>query len=109
MYRGSDTIVIAPLFSGTGQRVKLLEAFSMACPVITTSVGATCFPIESGNQAMIADTADEFVRALQRLCGDPSLRRRIGHNARAMILDKFTWPRIGKDLLNVVSEASISH
>src|SRR6185503_4426073 len=32
LYHSADTIVVAPLFSGTGQRVKLLEAFSMACP-----------------------------------------------------------------------------
>jgi len=108
LYKGFDTVVIAPLFSGTGQRVKLLEAFSMGCPVVTTSVGAMGFPIASGSQAIIADTIEEFVRALQRLAGDRELRKRIGHNARTMILDGFTWPRIGKDLLHVVSEAAVS-
>ena len=54
------TIVVAPLFSGTGQRVKLLEAFAMACPVVTTRVGAMGFPIQSGEQAFLAETADEF-------------------------------------------------
>jgi polysaccharide biosynthesis protein PslH len=106
LYRGSDTIVVTPLFSGTGQRVKLLEAFSMACPVVTTSIGAMGFPVESGTQAILADTNVEFEHALQRLAGDPVLRKRIGHNARTMILNSFTWPQIGKDLLNVVSEAA---
>ena len=44
LYRRPNTIVVAPLFSGTGQRVKLLEAFAMACPVVSTTVGAMGFP-----------------------------------------------------------------
>ena len=109
LYRGSDTIVVTPLFSGTGQRVKLLEAFSMACPVVTTSVGAMGFPIESGTEAILADSVDEFETALSRLAADPSLRKRIGHNARTMILENFTWPQIGKDLVNVVEEAAAAN
>ena len=108
LYRGSETLVTAPLFSGTGQRVKLLEAFSMACPVVTTSVGVMGFPVESGNQAIVANTVEEFEHALRRLIDDPALRARIGQNARAMILNRFTWPHIGKDLLNVVAEAAVA-
>jgi glycosyltransferase involved in cell wall biosynthesis len=108
LYHAANTIVVAPLFSGSGQRVKLLEAFSMACPVVTTTIGAQGFPIENGIQAFIADTADEFAGALRRLLADPALRRRTGENARAMILNRFTWTRIGKEILDVVAEASVS-
>jgi polysaccharide biosynthesis protein PslH len=109
LYRGSNTIVIAPLFSGTGQRVKLLEAFSMACPVVTTHTGAMGFPVVNGVDVLLAETADEFAESLNRLIADPGLRRRLGDNARAMILDRFTWPRIGKEFLDVVAEAAVSH
>jgi polysaccharide biosynthesis protein PslH len=106
-YHTPNTIVVAPLFSGTGQRVKLLEAFSMACPVVTTRVGATGFPIENGVEAFLAETADEFENALRKLIADPGLRRRTGENARAMILDHFTWSHIGTEFLDVVAEAGI--
>jgi glycosyltransferase involved in cell wall biosynthesis len=105
LYRSPNTIVMAPLFSGTGQRVKLLEAFSMACPVVTTRVGAMGFPAESGLNMILAETADEFAEALQRLIAEPGLRRRMGDNARAMILDRFSWTRIGKEYLDVVETA----
>jgi len=58
LYHSPNTVVMAPLFSGTGQRVKLLEAFSMACPVITTRVGAMGFPVEAGVNMLIAQTGD---------------------------------------------------
>jgi glycosyltransferase involved in cell wall biosynthesis len=109
LYRSLQTIVIAPLFSGTGQRVKLLEAFAMACPVITTQVGAMGFPIQSGQEAFLAETPVEYERALRRLISDPELRRRVGQNARRMILDRFTWSRIGGELLDVVAEAGVSN
>jgi glycosyltransferase involved in cell wall biosynthesis len=108
LYGTPNTIVVTPLFSGTGQRVKLLEAFSMACPVVTTSVGAMGFPIENGTHAILAETVRDFESALRRLTTDSALRKRLGHNARAMILDRYTWTRIGKELLDVVSEAAVS-
>jgi len=109
LYRTPQTVVVAPLFSGSGQRVKLLEAFCMACPVITTPIGAMGFPIESGKQALLAETADEFELALKRLLSSGDLRRRMGDNAREMILDRYTWSRIGGELLDVVEEAAVSN
>jgi glycosyltransferase involved in cell wall biosynthesis len=109
LYRRPNTIVTAPLFSGTGQRVKLLEAFSMACPVVTTTIGAMGFPIKNGVEALIADTAEEFVQALRLLAASVDYRRNIGRQARAMMLARFSWERIAEDLLNVVEEAVISH
>ena len=106
LYHSPNTIVMAPLFYGTGQRVKLLEAFSMACPVVTTRVGAMGFPVEAGVNMLIAQNADEFAAALRRLVAEPGLRRRLGDNARAMILDRFDWPRIGKEYRDVVEAAA---
>jgi glycosyltransferase involved in cell wall biosynthesis len=108
LYHSPNTIVMAPLFSGTGQRVKLLEAFSMACPVITTRVGAMGFPVDPGVNMLIAQTADEFTAALRRLTAEPRLRRLLGDNARTMILERFDWSRIGKEYLDVV-EAAATH
>ena len=102
LYKSPDTIVVAPLFSGTGQRVKLLEAFAMAVPVVTTTVGARGFPIEHGRQALIANSDQEFARAIRQLVGSRGLRERIGANARRMILEHFTWEKIEPRLLGLL-------
>src|SRR5439155_26370206 len=44
LFHSPNAIVAAPLFSGTGQRVKLLEAFAMGMPVVTTSLSSAGFP-----------------------------------------------------------------
>ena len=98
----SNTIFAAPLFSGTGQRVKLLEAFAMGCPVITTSVGAAGFRIVNGRHAMIADTPELFRAAVQTLIASRELRAHMGSEGRQMILDNFTWNRIGRQFLDLV-------
>ena len=108
LYRRPNTIVAAPLFSGTGQRVKLLEAFSMACPVITTTIGAMGFPIEHGRHAFIANDAEQFANALRALIGSVELRRTIGAQARQLMLERFSWDRLSKDFLDVVQKAPIS-
>jgi glycosyltransferase involved in cell wall biosynthesis len=104
MFHSPNTIFAAPLFSGTGQRVKLLEAFAMGSAVITTTVGAAGFPIENGKQAVIADTAAEFRAALTTLASSRDLRSRMGKEAREMIEDRFTWENIGRMFLEVVED-----
>jgi glycosyltransferase involved in cell wall biosynthesis len=101
LYHGTNTIVVAPLFSGTGQRVKLLEAFAMGCPVITTTIGAKGFPAGHGLRALIANTDKECVAALARLICSPELRHQLGENARRMIEQNFSWERVGAKLLEV--------
>ena len=104
LYRRPNTIVATPLFSGTGQRVKLLEAFSMGCPVITSSIGAAGFPVRNGVDALIADTAHDFAAALRQLISSKQLRRNLGENARQMIVRDFSWQRIGEQLLDLVEQ-----
>jgi glycosyltransferase involved in cell wall biosynthesis len=105
LYRRPNTIVAAPLFSGTGQRVKLLEAFSMACPVVTTSIGAMGFPLSNGVEAFVADTPEAFTTALNQLISSEKLRRDMGRNAREMIERHFSWARIGEQFLALVNGA----
>jgi glycosyltransferase involved in cell wall biosynthesis len=104
LFHGPNTIFAAPLFSGTGQRVKLLEAFAMGSPVITTSLGAAGFPITCGQNAIIANTAAEFRAAMSSLVTSVDLRSRLGTEGRQLILDKFTWDSIGQQFLDLVEE-----
>lgn len=54
--------LIVPLFSGSGIRIKTLEAMSLGVPVISTSKGAKGIEDKEQSGLLIADTAEEFVR-----------------------------------------------
>jgi glycosyltransferase involved in cell wall biosynthesis len=102
LFRSSNTIFVAPLFSGTGQRVKLLEAFAMGAAVVTTPVGAAGFPVVNGEQAIIADNPREFRAAVTALASSSDLRARLGRAARRMIVEQFTWERIGRQFMELI-------
>ena len=105
LYRRPNTIVAGPLFSGTGQRVKLLEAFAMGCPVVTTSTGASGFPITHGVEAMIADSPSDFASRLRELLSSESLRSQMGAKARLMIELHFSWDSLAPRLLSLVERS----
>lgn len=105
LYRRPNTIIATPLFLGNGQRVKVLEAFAMGCPVVTTHRGAEGFPARDGIECLLASTAQEFAGGIRRLADSVELRRSLGNAARRMIENEFSWNTIGAKLLGVVGAA----
>lgn len=102
LYKRPNTIVVAPLFSGTGQRVKLLEAFSMQMPVVTTALGGAGLRVRDRQEALLAESPQDFVAAIQRLIDSDGLRRSLGGNARKMVSEYFDWKVIGNQFHDVV-------
>src|SRR5579885_781145 len=85
-------ICVVPLRSGSGTRFKILEAWAAARAVVSTPLGAEGLGARPGEHLLIADTAEEFVLAIERLCADAALRDRLGAAGRAHYLRRFTWP-----------------
>ncbi len=84
----SKSIAIAPLFSGSGVRIKIIESMSLGKPVISTRTGAEGIDYTAGENIIIADTADEFAAAIGSLYKNKDEAIRIGKNARRLIEEK---------------------
>ncbi len=95
----SMPVMIAPLFSGGGMRIKTLEAMAMARPVVATTLGAGGIDVENGRDIMIADDADVFADAVARLLREPDTAIRIGDAARATVAKRYDNPTIARELL----------
>ncbi|MCR4680607.1 MAG: glycosyltransferase family 4 protein [Bacteroidales bacterium] len=78
-------MMIVPLLSGSGVRVKIVEAMALGRVVITTSVGAEGLAVENGKHLFIADTPEEFVSVLDKCIQTPDLCAIISENARDFI------------------------
>lgn len=85
----SKAIMVVPLFSGSGMRIKIIEGMSLGKPIVTTDIGTEGIPTENGNNILIANTAEEFTEAIFRLINDRELSNRIGKNAIGFIQEKF--------------------
>jgi polysaccharide biosynthesis protein PslH len=84
-FMSENGIMIVPLFSGSGVRVKIIEAMALGKTVITTSVGAEGIMCEHKKNILIANTPDEFLEAIISCYSDPVMSAQIGVNARQYI------------------------
>ena len=73
-------IVVAPIFSGAGVKIKVLDAIGYGKPLITTPKGAEGFPLWLSKQMDIASSADEFVSLLtsMTLCYEDFAKKAAG-------------------------------
>lgn len=78
-------LMIVPLLSGSGIRVKIVEAMALGRVVITTSVGAEGLSVENGKHLFIADTPEEYLSVINKCIQTPDLCTIISENARGFI------------------------
>ncbi len=75
-------VFVCPILSGSGVRVKLLEAFAAGIPAVSTPLGAEGL-LEHGTDFLsVADTAPEFANAVVELLADPPKARELARRAR---------------------------
>jgi glycosyltransferase involved in cell wall biosynthesis len=84
----SKAISIAPLFSGSGIRIKIIESMAQARAVISTTIGAEGINYTNGENIMIADDAPAFLEAVRWLYAEPERSKKMGENARKLILQQ---------------------
>jgi sugar transferase (PEP-CTERM/EpsH1 system associated) len=86
--------VIVPLQHGSGTRLKILEAFAMAKPVVSTRLGAEGIEAVDGREILLADDATQFARQVLRLLDNAELRNKLGQAARRLVETRYAWPDI---------------
>jgi polysaccharide biosynthesis protein PslH len=83
-------VVVVPLRSGGGTRIKILEAFAQGRPVVTTTIGIEGIDAHPGEDHLRADTPAAFITQCLRLADDPSLRVALAARARALVSTRYT-------------------
>jgi glycosyltransferase involved in cell wall biosynthesis len=82
--------LVCPVFGGTGQQVKIVEAMAHGLPVVALTAAAKMSPIEHGVNGFVANNATEFARYVVQLWQDPVLCRQFGTAARSKIANDFS-------------------
>jgi glycosyltransferase involved in cell wall biosynthesis len=73
--------MVVPLFSGSGMRIKIIEAMAAGKVVITTSVGAEGIDMNSGEHLIVADNERDFLSGILKLLSNPDEYLQIAKNA----------------------------
>jgi sugar transferase (PEP-CTERM/EpsH1 system associated) len=99
---------IVPLRSGSGMRVKILNALAMGLPTVSTTIGAEGIEVTDGEDILLADTAEDFAAATLRLLSEPVLAARLAENGRKLMEERYGWDAIGAQLRQYYAEALAS-
>ena len=96
VYDAYDVLVV-PLFIGSGQRVKIIEAFARGYAVISTSIGAEGLQYEDEKTILIADDEASFKAHIDK-CFDRTLIKQIGEGGKHVLENAYSVDVIGKKL-----------
>jgi len=100
----SKAIMIVPLLSGGGMRVKIVEGMAMQKCIISTTLGAEGINYKNGVNILIANTHDEFFRAIRRCIADEDYCKAVGANARRLVEDQYDANKVTNKLVGLYQD-----
>jgi glycosyltransferase involved in cell wall biosynthesis len=98
-YMQKRQVMLVPLFSAGGMRVKIIEGMAMGRTIISTPIGAEGINYTDGKDVLLARTATEFVERILGLIDRPESVRAIGLAAHALVRDQYAEESIARDLI----------
>lgn len=96
-------VYVVPIRYGSGTRLKVLEAFALGMPTVSTQLGAEGIATHEGQDILLRDEPERMARAIVELLRDPEFAARLATNARANVEQNYDWPALGERMADVHS------
>ena len=103
----SDGIMIIPLLSGSGMRIKAIEAMAGGRPIVSTSIGVEGIQGTNGKHYHIADTPDAFASRIIELLSNPKEAEAMGERSRAFVMDQFENQSLVTKMMRELQESQV--
>lgn len=100
-YLARAQVCVVPIKSGSGTRLKILEAMAAGVPVVSTAIGAEGLHVQDEENILIADSPEIFSAAVIRLINEKELAAQISGKALKLVRDRYNWDSIAQKLLRV--------
>jgi glycosyltransferase involved in cell wall biosynthesis len=100
----SKQIMVVPLLSGSGIRIKIIEAMSIGKTVIATTIAAEGIMYEDKKNILIANTPQEFADATKYCVENPAECKQIGEEAYKLISEKYSNDEVVNQLLSLYEQ-----
>ncbi len=97
-YFAKSALMVIPVRAGGGMRVRILEAFARAMPVVTTTIGLEGIQAQPGKDVLVADSPSDFAEAVLRLMHDKALQSSLASNSRQLVESKYDWQVVLREL-----------
>jgi glycosyltransferase involved in cell wall biosynthesis len=96
-YLAAADVCVAPLMSGSGTRLKILEYLAAGRPVVSTSIGIEGLDVAAGRDLLVADESSSFAAAIVRLLRSPADARSLGAAGRRLVEQRYRWDVIARE------------
>lgn len=96
--------MIAPIHFGGGTRIKIIEAFSKLCPVVSTRIGAHGIQATHGKNIFLTDEPDDFAKYCLQLSDSPEEGRQMAEDGWQLFVEKYSWDVIGDSIKTVIEK-----
>jgi polysaccharide biosynthesis protein PslH len=105
-YLEQACLMVVPVRAGGGMRVRILEAFSRAMPVVTTTVGLEGINAVIGQDVLVEDTPARFADTVVAVLNDPQLQNRLALRGRQLAENQYDWQVVLKEMNAIFQPAA---
>jgi glycosyltransferase involved in cell wall biosynthesis len=107
LMRSSDVLVV-PLRAGSGTRLKVMEAFALGLPVVSTPKGCEGLPVDDGIHVRLAQSSSHFASCVEGLIDDRDASLFMAANAWRLAKQNYDWSRILPEFRLTLRDAAAS-
>ena len=90
-YLERAALMVVPVRAGSGMRVRILEAFAHAMPIITTSIGLEGIDAVPGEDVLVADNVDDFAGSVVSLLRNDGVQNQLAERGRDLAEKRYDW------------------
>ncbi len=99
-FMSDKSVMLVPLLSGGGMRVKIIEGLAMGKTIISTAIGAEGIKYTENVNMLIGNTPEEFIARIRECIANPSRAHDIGKAARDLAVTKYENSVLGKEVIS---------
>lgn len=100
-FERDKSILVVPLLSGGGVRIKVFRAMALGKAIVSTSVGVEGINVTNSRDVLIADNAKEMAKQVIQLVNHPQQTLQLGQNARQLVEEQYNQSKMIGELLQV--------
>lgn len=97
----SSRLFIAPVVSGSGTRIKILEAMAMGVPVISTRIGAEGLNLSKDSEVIICSNAKDMGNKISEIYSDEKKLKKMSLSSRKLVEQQYSWEKILSKYLEI--------